>query len=140
MKFATKEKIKNYLESLEGFDGYVQISNREFDKDKDIFINKKIQIDDKDGFLIEAAFSNGNKSIMVNFINGEWIVSEYELNDKMEIIEFNTKIKNFNKKIKMAQIFEEIEEEISDINGENIENVKTLVFKTSVFAGFKEIK
>ena len=140
MKFATKEKIKNYLESLEGFDGYVQISNREFDKNKDIFINKKIQIDDKDGFLIEAAFSNGNKSIMVNFINGEWIVSEYELNDKMEIIEFNTKIKNFNKKIKMAQIFEEIEEEISDINGENIENVKTLVFKTSVFAGFKEIK
>jgi len=82
MKFTTKEKIKNYLESLEGFDGYVQISNREFDKNKDIFINKKIQIDDKDGFIIEAAFSNENKSIIVNFINGEWIVSEYELNDK----------------------------------------------------------
>jgi len=141
MKLATKEEIKNYLENLEGFDGYVQISNREFDKDKDIFINKKIQINDKEGFIVEAAFSNGKKSIMVNFINGEWIVNEYELNNKhIEFMEFNTRIKDFNKKIKMAQIFEETEEEISDINGENRESIKTLIFKTSVFAGFKEIK
>lgn len=135
MKFQDKNEIKNYLENLDGFEGYVQISNRKFEK-KDLFINKKIEIDDENGFIIEGAFYKDNKSIMVSFVNGEWIVSEYDIKDDETDI-FLSKIEGSNLKIKMAKIFEEIEEEISDVNGENKETIKTTILKAVVFAGFK---
>lgn len=138
MKFKSNDEIKNYLENLEGFEGYVQISNRPIDKEKDIFINKKIKIEDENnGFIVEGAFYKNNKSIMINFVNGEWLLSEYDLKDNIKYEKFNTKIKDFNKKIRLAQIFEELEEEIFDVNEENKEKIKTIKLKSVVFAGFE---
>ena len=139
MKFKSNDEIKNYLENLEGFEGYVQISNRPMDKDKDIFINKKIQIDDKEGFVVEAAFCNKEKSVMINFINGEWIVSEYNIKG-LKTESFLSKLKGENLKIKLAKIFEEIDEEISDVDEKNKETVKNIYLKNVVFAGFEGVK
>lgn len=139
MKIKTKEEVKNFIENLEGFDGYVQISNREFEREKDLFINKKIKIYDDEGFVVEGFFCNGEKSIMISFLNGEWVVGEYDIKGlKKEV--FLSKLKDENLKIKLAHIFEEREEVISDIDCENKETIKTLQLKTVVFAGFEGVK
>ena len=139
MKLRTNEEVKEYIENLKGFEGYVQVSNRRFESEKDLFINRDIKVEDKNGFIIEAAFCNGEKSIMVTFLNGEWIVSEYDIKN-LKTQKYLSKLENKNLKVKIAPIFEEIEEEISDIDGSNKETIKTIILKTVVFAGFEGVK
>jgi len=51
-----REEIISYINGLENYRGYVQFSHRPIDKTKDIFIDKKIEVEDESGFIYEAHF------------------------------------------------------------------------------------
>ena len=132
MKKTKKETIE-YINSLKGYEGYVQFSHRRIDKSKDIFIDKTPSVEDEEGFVYEAHFSNGKQSIQIRHINDSWFISETDISSiKDEDMQFYiSDIENFDYKIKMAQIWEEKTDELC-------ENMKVKKLKKVVFAGFEK--
>jgi CRISPR type III-associated protein (TIGR04423 family) len=128
-------EIINYINNLDGYEGYVQFSNRRIDIEKDIFQNgKRVDIKDESGFIYEAHFSNKLKSISIKQINSYWIINETDIsnidltNNDNKNIEIYIGIDNL--KIKMAQIWEEKEDALC-------ENMKVKQLKKVVFVGFE---
>ena len=124
--------IKIINEKYKDYEGYVQFSHRPIDKEKDIFFEgKKVNISDEDGFIYEAHFYNGQDSITIKQINDYWLVDKEEntpLNDKQIYL---SAIKDFNYNVKMAQIWEEVEDKLC-------EGMKVKKLKKVVFVGFKK--
>ena len=128
-----KNEVKEFINSLKGYGGYVQYSHRPIDKTKDIFIDKDPKIEDEDGFIYEAHFCNGNKSISIKQINNNWLVSETDISQvsKNDIQTYKSNIENWNYNIKMAQIWKEEVDELC-------ESMQVKKLKKVVFAGFKK--
>jgi CRISPR type III-associated protein (TIGR04423 family) len=134
MKYYSYKELINFLNSLDNnFEGYIQFSHRPINKEKDIFINKEIKIENEEGFIYEAHFCNGKKSISIKQINDKWIISEFDISniDNNDIDEYETNIKNFNYKVKMAQIWQKEKDPLC-------ENLEINRLKTIVFAGFEK--
>jgi len=129
MKKMNLEEIINYINSLEGYQGYVQFSHREIDIKKDVFIDTNPKIENEKGFIYEAHFCNGKNSITIKQINDSFMIIENSVEniDKRDIDIFKG-ISNL--KIKMAQIWEEIEDE-------DFDEFKVKKLKNVVFYGFK---
>ena len=131
MRLDTKQQVIEYINDLQNYQGYVQFSHRPIEKTKDIFLDNNPQIEDKEGFVYEAHFCNDKESIAIRQINDGWFISKTDISniDKNDIQEFITDISDFNYKVKMAQIWEEVEDKLC-------ENMKVKKLKKVVFAGF----
>jgi len=127
-----KNELKEFINSLKGYGGYVQYSHRPIDKNKDIFVDKDPKIEDEDGFIYEAHFCNGNKSISVKQVNDKWLVSETDISQvsKTDIQTYKSDIQEWNYNIKMAQIWKEEVDELC-------ESMQVKKLKKVVFIGFE---
>jgi len=131
MRLDIKQKVIEYINNLQNYQGYVQFSHRPIEKSKDIFLDNNPQIKDEEGFVYEAHFCNGKESIAIKQINDGWFISKTDISniDKNDIQEFITDIEKFDYKVKMAQIWEEVGDELC-------ENMPVKKLKKVVFAGF----
>ena len=131
----SETEIIKYINNLQGYQGYIQYSNRPIDKKEDIFLQDTAKVNLKGGFIYEAHFYNDtdNKSISVKQINSSWLVSETVISniDKNDIQTYKSDIQDWNYNIKMAQIWEEVEDK-------ECENMKVKKLKKVVFAGFEK--
>jgi len=120
-----KTEILKYINSLRGYEGYVQFSNRPIE---DIWTQKSdISVDAKDGFVYEAHFSNGVESISIKQVNATWLVCVTEI---ANIKEEDTEIFHaLEKNVKMAQIWEEVADPLC-------EDMKVKKLQKVLFAGF----
>ena len=127
-----KNEVKEFINRLKDYDGYVQFSHRPIDKNKDIFLEKDPKVEDEKGFIYEAHFCNGSKSISIKQINGNWLVSETDILDidKKDIQTYKSDIQDWNHNIKMAQVWEEVEDDLC-------EGMKVKKLKKVVFVGFE---
>jgi len=131
MRLDTKQKVIEYINNLQNYQGYVQFSHRPIDKTKDIFLQNP-KITDEKGFIYEAHFCNDKESISIKQINDKWFISKTDISniDETDIQEYLTDIKEFNYKVKMAQIWKEENDPLC-------EDMKVKKLKKVVFAGFK---
>ena len=122
-----KQEIETYINSLKDYEGYVQFSDRPIE---DIWTQKSdINIDSKDGFVYEAHFCNGSKSISIKQINDSWFVSTSNISN---ISDEETQVYHaFEQNVKMAQIWEEVADELC-------EGMKVKKIKKVVFVGFEK--
>ena len=117
-----KTEIVEYINSLKGYEGYVQFSDRPI---KDIWTTPSdINIDPKDGFVYEAHFCNGKESIAIHQLNGDFFVS---VTDISQIPKEDTQTYHaYEKNVKMAQVWEEKEDEFCE--GMGVEKLQKVVF------------
>jgi len=118
-------EIIEYINTLTGYEGYVQFSHRPIDIEKDVFIRKDAKIEDEAGFVYEAHFTNEKESIAVRQINDVWLVSSTNI----ENVETETFHALGDLKVKMAQVWGNE----SDVLCENMNVMK---LQKVVFAGF----
>ncbi len=121
-----KQAIIAYINSLKGYEGYVQFSDRPIE---DIWTQRgDVNIDAKDGFVYEAHLYNGSDSISIKQVNDVWLVDETKdipLTDTEIFVGIN------NLKVKMAQIWEAKEDPLC-------EGMKVKKLTKVVFAGFEK--
>ena len=122
-----RDEIIDYINMLSGYEGYVQFSHRAIDIEKDVFIDKEPKVEDEDGFIYEAHFTNGNDSIMIRQQNDAWVVSTTTIKDA-ELVTFHAIT---GLKVNMAQIWEAKEDELC-------EGMEVLKLQKVVFAGFEK--
>ncbi len=123
--------VKTINEKYKDYQGYVQFSHHPIDKSKDIFYDgKEVVIKDEEGFIYEAHFFNGTISIAIKQINDNWLISTTPIKGDEDTKEYVTDIKEFNYKIKMAQIWEAKPDPLC-------ENMEVLKLQKVVFAGFE---
>ena len=129
MKKINLEEVIKYINSLEGYQGYVQFSDREIDIEKDVFINKNPKVENEKGFIYEAHFSNKQTSILIRQLNESFIVVENDVrNIEQNDIDVFKAIGNL--KVEMAQIWHEVEDK-------DFDEFKVKKLKNVVFYGFK---
>ena len=123
----TKDSVLNHINNLNGFRGYVQFSHREIDINKDLFINSDPKVTKEDGFIYEAHFANDSEYVTIKQLNDKWIANRGSLE--------NSEIQEYygigGIKVKMAQIWEEDEDELC-------KNMIVKKLKKVVFAGFAQ--
>lgn len=127
-----KQEVIDYINNIKGYEGYVQFSHRVIDKNKDIFYDgKEVSVEGENGFIYEAHFCNGEKSIQIRQINDSWLVSQTDIQniDSKDEDEYISEIEGFEYKIKMAQIWED---EIDTL----CEDMQVKKLKKVVFVGF----
>jgi CRISPR type III-associated protein (TIGR04423 family) len=132
MRLDTKQQIIEYINNLQNYQGYVQFSDEKI-RECDIFKKfQDIKLTPTDGFIYEAHFCNDKESVSIKQINNSWLVSKTDISNisSSDMQEFITDIEKFNYKVKMAQIWEEVEDELC-------ENMKVKKLKKVVFAGFE---
>jgi len=134
MKLQTNEDVLRYInEELKDFEGYVQLSHRPIDKDKDIFYDGKTpQVKNEEGFIYEAHFANNKQSISIRQINDAWVVSVVDIATVPEddIKSYASDVEGLYR-IKMAQIWVEEADELCE--GMHVKSLKKVVF-----AGFEK--
>jgi CRISPR type III-associated protein (TIGR04423 family) len=133
MQIDNKTKIIEYINTLQGYEGYTQFSHRPIDQDKDIFYEGKYpKVEDEAGFIFEAHFCNGIKSISIRQINDSWLVSKTDISNIVDedIQDYISDIEGFNYKIKMAQIWEKKPDDLCA-------NMEVKKLTKVVFAGFE---
>jgi len=120
-------EIIEYINTLTGYEGYVQFSHRPIDIEKDVFIGRDPKVEDEAGFVYEAHFTNTQESIVVRQINDVWMVSSTNIeNVETEIFHAIGDLK-----VKMAQVWTTE----SDALCEGMDVIK---LQKVVFAGFAE--
>jgi len=123
-----RTEVIEYINSLKEYEGYVQFSHRAIDLEKDLFPRTTdIELENKQSFVYEAHFCNGQESIMIRQINADWIVSKTDIGSA----EFETFHGIAGLKVKMAQIWEAKEDDLC-------EGMRVMKLKKVVFAGFKK--
>jgi len=129
-RYTSKKDVIDYINSLKGYQGYVQFSDKKI-RDCDIFQDfQDISLTLTDGFIYEAYFYNGTGSITIKQINECWLVDEIK-DTPLDDTQSYTAIHNL--KVRMAQIWEEEEDELC-------EKMKVKKLKKVVFAGFEKDK
>lgn len=118
-------EIIDYINTLKGYQGYIQMSDRPI---SDIWTSySDIYFTPQCGFVFEAYFFNGKDSIAIKQINDSWLVGEVKNIPLTDIQTYHA----INKlKVKMAQIWEAE-------NDPFCEDMLVLKLKKVVFAGFK---
>src|SRR3989339_1836029 len=118
-----KNKLVEDMKQLQGYEGYIQFSDTKI-RDCDIFqksdaIATKLQT--TNGFVYEAHFCNGTESISIKQINDGWLVSKTNISKQLEAKkqdEDYPDIQTYHAinglKVKMAQIWEEEEDEFCE--------------------------
>ena len=132
-KFTKKEEVINYINNdLKQYQGYIQFSHRAIDLKKDIFPVIE-NIENEQGFVYEAHFCNDVESITIRQVNANWLVSITDISsvDNAEIQKYISDIKDFNYKVKMAQIWESKADELC-------EGMEVKKLSKVVFAGFEK--
>ena len=137
--FSNKSEVIDYINTLDGYRGYVQFSHRALEQ-KDVFEDKNPTLQDEEGFVFEAHFSNGKESIMIRQQNAVWVVSETAISDIDEkdmeyfALEKTTLLTNVKSNwVKMAQIWKSEADELCD-------GMKVMKLQKVVFAGFEKEK
>jgi len=123
----TRNEVITYINSLDGYEGYVQFSHRPIDMTKDIFMQNSPKVEDESGFIYEAHFSNGTESIAIRQINDSWLVSQTNI----ENIELETYYGIDKLKVNMAQVWEVQSDELC-------EGMEVKKLSKVVFAGFEK--
>jgi CRISPR type III-associated protein (TIGR04423 family) len=129
-------EIIEYINTLDGYRGYVQFSHRPIDKERDIFVDSNPVVEDEEGFVYEAHFCNDSESITIKQINENWLISKSDISSIShdEINGYITDIENFNYKVKMARIWEKEQDPLC-------EDMEVKKLKKVVFLGFEgEVK
>lgn len=122
--------VKKINDNYRDYEGYVQFSHRPIDKTKDIFYDgKKVEIHNEDGFIYEAHFCNDAKSISIRQLNDSWMIATTDITN-IDKKDTQTYIGIDNLKVKMAQIWEDVEDELC-------ENMQVKKLQKVVFLGFK---
>jgi len=127
----TKKTIVECINSLKGYQGYVQFSHRQIIKDKDIFIDENPKVEDEAGFIYEAHFYNGTDSITIKQVNDNWIVDKIKNTPLDDTQTYLSDVKGFDYKIRMAQIWEAEKDDFC-------EDMEVKKLKKVVFAGFEK--
>ena len=117
----SNDKVIEYLNSLKGFEGFVRYSHRPI-KSGDIF-KKEVEVKKEDGFILEAFFCNGKKSIEIKQINDKWLLAEFDLPQKIENEDMDVFESKVARRVKMLQLWEEEEED-----GFLVKKLKNVVF------------
>lgn len=133
--FDKNEKVVEYINLLNGFSGYIQFSNKKI-AHEDIFYNTNIHVKNAKGFIYEAHFCDDKNSICIKQINNLWYMSVSDISNLEENdiqIYKSRDIDGFKKNVKLAQIWEEKEDEMC-------ENFKVKKLQKLVFAGFTDEK
>jgi CRISPR type III-associated protein (TIGR04423 family) len=117
----SNEKVIEYLNSLEGFEGFVRYSHRPI-KSGDIF-RGEVKIKKEDGFIVEAFFCNGKKSIEIKQINNKWLLGEFDLPDKIDNKDLDIFESRVAGRVKMLQLWEE-----EEVDGFLVKKLKNVVF------------
>jgi len=128
----SREQLADFIHNLDGYEGYIQYSHRAIQSDSDIFYDdKKIRIQEGNGFIYEAHFCNGVDSIAIKQVNALWFVTKTDITliEKKDITSYHAKHKN----VKMAQVWEIQIDEFCN-------NMKVQKLKDVVFAGFEGTK
>ncbi len=120
-----RTEIIEYINTLGGYEGYVQFSHRPIELNKDIFIDNDPKVADEEGFVYEAHFSNGVESVAIRQMNDAWLVSIASI-DNADLETFHG-ISDL--KINMAQIWETKIDHLC-------EGMEVTKLKKVVFAGF----
>jgi len=144
--FSKKSEVIDYINSLEGYRGYVQFSDRPLEQ-KDVFEDRDPTVaTDEKGFVYEAHFCNGQNSIMIRQQNAVWVVSktdivtedekinvdfEYFALEKTALLEKEKNKKLKSNWVKMAQIWEAKADELCD-------GMEVMKLQKVVFAGFEK--
>lgn len=129
----TRDEIKKYIENLQGYEGYIQYSNRPLSYKDDIFIIETPKVEEKTGFIYEAHFCNGKQSIAIKQINDHWLISKTDIStiEEKDIQTYISDIEGWNYKVKMAQVWEERSDELC-------ESMNVMKLQKVVFAGFEK--
>jgi len=124
--------ILSIINMMQTFQGYVQFSHREIDREKDIFLNKPPHVEKEDGFIYEAHFAHKNRSVSIRQVNNLWVISLTDISavNTNDIQSYKSEIKDWDYNIKMAQIWEEQNDPLC-------EGMKVKKLKKVVFAGFE---
>jgi CRISPR type III-associated protein (TIGR04423 family) len=120
-------QIIEYINSLKGYQGYVQFSDRAIE---DIFATyADIFVEQKGGFVYEAHFCNGAQSIAIKQINDSWLIDETDLSS---VSKEDTQIYHAigGHKVKMAQVWAVEPDELC-------EGMMAKKLKKVVFVGFE---
>lgn len=126
--FDTKQEVIEFINTLAGYEGYVQFSHRRLDMQKDVFMDGSVvKVEDEEGFIYEAHFFNGKDTVSIKQINNKWFVDE---ENNIPLSDVQTFIAKDNLKVKMAQIWEKYEDELC-------EGLSAMRVKKIVFAGFE---
>jgi len=125
MKWLNLNEIIEYINNLENYEGFVRFSHRPI-QPKDIFKSSKIKIEKENGFIVEAFFCNGIKSIEIKHVNDRWLVSEIILPQKINPHDIDIYKSKVVGKVKMLQIWEEVED--SDFEEFKVKKLKNVVF------------
>jgi len=117
-----RDEVTKLINGLDGYDGYVQFSNRPIEGKWSGKIDEQ-----EEGFVYEAHFSNGSESLAIRQVNDVWLLSRTDISNlpKEDKVSYVSK---FGKVI-MAQVWEDEK----DVYCEGM-YVKQL--KKVVFAGF----
>ena len=134
----TREEVITYINALQGYQGYVQFSHRPIDKTKDIFYDgKKVEVHNEDGFIYEAHFCNDIKSISIRQLNDSWMIATTDIQNikfsKDDTQTYLTDIKDFNYKVKMAQIWEAKKDNLCA-------DMEVMKLQKVVFLGFEKVE
>jgi len=117
-----RTEVIEYINTLKGYEGYVQFSHRPIDIEKDVFVNKDPKVEDEDGFIYEAHFSNGNDSITIRQFNDSWLVSKVNIsNNDVETFQGISDLR-----INMAQVWESKKDDLCE--GMEVEKLEKVVF------------
>lgn len=120
----TQSEIIDYINTLKGYQGYIQYSDRPI---KDIWTNySNIVCVPEKGFVYEAHFFNGTDAIAIRQINERWSVDETK---NVPLTDTKIYIAKDNLKVKMAQIWKEENDLLC-------ENMPVMKLKKVLFAGF----
>ena len=127
MKITSNQEAVAFLNALEGYEGYVQWSDRPIE---DVFKRgEPITLDAKEGFVYEAHFCNGTESITIRQLNDAWQLSRTRIAEVKEE-DLQTYLSPYGK-VRMAQIWESESDPLC-------EGMERLRLKRVVFAGFEE--
>lgn len=120
-----REEVIAYINTLNGYEGYVQFSHRPIDLKRDVFKNSDPKVEDESGFVYEAHFANGSESIAIKQLNDVWFISITDIQN----VETETYHAIADLKVKMAQIWEKKPDTLC-------EDMDVIKLNKVVFAGF----
>jgi len=122
-----RTEVIEFINSLSGYEGYVQFSHRAIDIEKDLFLETNPKVEDEEGFVYEAHFENGIESIAIRQLNESWLVSTTDITNA----ERETFYAIADLKVNMAQVWEAKKDALC-------ENMDVMKLEKVVFAGFEK--